>query len=259
MDAFGGKKIEKFSDSTCVEQEDFLVNEVAVAIIYNGKPHVVVMCTPQNIEDFIYGFSLTEGIIKRYEHIISIEIKVVSLGIEVYVEIVPELVHRLDMYKRQMEARTGCGICGLDRLSSVEHPLERLENKGKEVTFEAIQSAFKKSNEMQDIGRKTGASHAAFWCDLDGNILLLREDVGRHVALDKLIGAFMRLSIDISNGFCLVTSRASYEMVQKAIIAKIPCMAAISAPTYRAVDLAVKHNLTLWGFVRKGSGNRYSS
>ena len=239
-------------------EDDFLLNEKPVSIVYNGYPHVVIMCTPKDLEDFIYGFSFTEGIVNRAEEILSIHLDLRENGVVAEVEILPECIIRLESRKRQMSARTGCGICGLDSLDQVVRPLKKIETKS-EVEINSINEALKVASDFQALNQKTGGAHGAFLCDKMGQILLVREDVGRHVAMDKLIGALIRAGIPTHDKFCLITSRASFEMVQKAICAKFNLLVAISAPTLMAVNLAKEHQIKLAAFSRVNKINVYSS
>ncbi len=236
--------------------EDDVLIERPVSLIYNGVPHVVIMCTPQDLVDFIYGFSLTEGIVMNRDDIRSIDIHPKLHGIEVRIEVTPLCFSRIEGRKRQMSARTGCGICGLDTLTEVVR-----EQKPIDFNFAlneiAIDTALVNASQMQVMNQKTGGAHAAFFVADDGTILLMREDVGRHVALDKLIGAMMQQNFDRTSGFILTTSRASFEMVQKAVAARVGLLVTMSAPTSMAIDLAQKMQLKLAAFTRVGKINLY--
>lgn len=244
-------------DDHC-EKDDCLISEEAVQFIYNGVPHLVMMCTPTDLEDLAYGFSLTEGIVQTVQQILSVAIKETMVGIELHIEIDPILMSRLEGNQRKMSARTGCGVCGVENLSLVEKTLVELA-PAESMTYECIQQALCQSHDVQVYGQQTGASHAAFLCDRKGDIIITREDVGRHVALDKLIGALMQSKIDVNKHFILMSSRASFEIVQKTIAIRVPVLVTMSAPTDKAVQLAKKYHLSLWGFARKGRVNCYAT
>ncbi|GAA5103389.1 formate dehydrogenase accessory sulfurtransferase FdhD [Wohlfahrtiimonas larvae] len=240
------------------EKDDCLISEEPIQFIYNGVPHLVMMCTPTDLEDLAYGFSLTEGIVQSPQQILSVSVQCTHMGVELHIEIEPILMSRLEGNQRKMSARTGCGVCGVENLSLVEKTLVELASV-EPITYESIQNALSQSNDVQKYGQQTGASHAAFLCDRKGDIILTREDVGRHVALDKLIGAMMQSGVNVESVFILMSSRASFEIVQKTIAIKIPILVTMSAPTDKAVQLAKKYHLSLWGFARKGRVNCYST
>ena len=221
--------------------------EVPVALVYNGISHVVMMATPQNLEEFALGFSLTEAIIQSPVELYGIEIVEAEQGIELQIRISEHRFQALKQWRRNMTGRTGCGLCGAESLEQAIRLPAPLA-VGKPIAAQAINRAMAGLPKHQPINQKTGAVHAAAWADSDGNIIAVREDVGRHNALDKLIGALSEP--ERPEGFLLVTSRASYEMVQKAGWAGMTLMAAVSAPTSLAIELAQKLNITLLGFVR---------
>ena len=247
-----------YSDGNIKEKSDYLISEEPIQFIYNGIPHLVMMCTPTDLIDLAYGFSLTEGIVNSKNQIFAVEINETEVGIELHIEIEPVLMKRLEGNQRKMSARTGCGVCGVENLSLVEKTLAELSVVDP-LDYQNIQYALSQSYYVQEYGQQTGASHAAFLCDRSGEIIITREDVGRHVALDKLIGALMQKNIDKDNVFILMSSRASFEIVQKTIAARIQNLVTMSAPTDRAVQLAKKYNLSLWGFARKGRVNFYAT
>ncbi|WP_263080242.1 formate dehydrogenase accessory sulfurtransferase FdhD [Endozoicomonas sp. Mp262] len=234
---------------------DQLVEEVPVAIVYNGISHAVLMSLPSDLEDLAIGFSLTEGIIDRFEDIRGIDIVPACSGVEVAVEISSRCFQRLKSRRRNLAGTTGCGICGTEQLSHVSRELPVLE---KHLTLDAlkIDNAFDCLKQQQRLNQETGATHAAGWITDQAELVAVREDVGRHIALDKLIGYLARNHI--RGGAVLVTSRASFEMVQKAIVAGVEALFAISAVTKKAVVLADQCNLTLAGFCRPGKLSIYS-
>lgn len=258
MDAIKICNVVNYQNDDGIEKEDYLISEEPIQFIYNGVPHLVMMCTPIDLEDLAYGFSLTEGIVQSTSQILSVKIIETAVGIELNIEIEPILMSRLEGNQRKMSARTGCGVCGVENLSLVEKTLSKLESV-EPLNYEAIQNALMQSYSAQEFGQQTGASHAAFLCHRNGDIILTREDVGRHVALDKLIGAITQLNVDMNDVFILMSSRASFEIVQKTIAIRIPILVTMSAPTDKAVQLAKKYHLALWGFARKGRVNCYAT
>ncbi|MNG88076.1 formate dehydrogenase accessory protein [compost metagenome] len=229
--------------------------ETPVALVYNGIAHTVMMCSPTELEDFAIGFSLSEGIIDSLQDIHDIEQVASCQGIEVHVTLANRCVHRLKEKRRTLTGRTGCGICGSESLDQVVRTLPRLPDSQRlEVTL--IDKVLETLRPLQLLGQSTGATHAAVHLDGAGNILAIREDVGRHIALDKLVGHLCRSGR--RDGAILVTSRASFEMVQKCASAGIEILLAISAATELAVERAEQTGLTLVGFCRPGRAEIYS-
>ena len=238
--------------------EEIVAEEVAVALVYNGISHAVMMATPCDLEDFARGFSLTERIVERPSEIYDIEVEPAGRGIEVRLEIAAQRMAGLQERRRSLAGRTGCGLCGAENLAQVvRHPAPL--GAGCMISPVAVHRAFAQLTARQPIQALTGAVHAAAWADASGQVLLVQEDVGRHNALDKLIGALATQAVDVSHGFAIVTSRASYEMVQKAASYGITLLAAISAPTGLAIDLARETGLTLLGFTRQDSHVIYAN
>ncbi|QFU22236.1 formate dehydrogenase accessory sulfurtransferase FdhD [Shewanella eurypsychrophilus] len=236
-------------------ETDLLVVETPIALIYNGISHVVLMCTSDDLEELAVGFSLTEGIIEHYHDIHDIEVVRSCNGIELHIELANRCLSKLKNHRRNLVGRTGCGICGTESLERFEKPLSKLAFT---LSFhvEHIDIALEQLNQHQQLNALTGATHAAAYVSTSGELLAIREDVGRHIALDKLIGYIA--SNKLTGGVILVTSRASYEMVQKTITAGVEVLLAISAATEMAVTLAKENNLTLIGFCRPGRANIYS-
>ncbi|ATE61512.1 formate dehydrogenase accessory sulfurtransferase FdhD [Thauera sinica] len=237
--------------------QDTLVEEIAVALVYNGISHAVMLTTPSDLEDFAYGFSLTEGIVSRRQDIYGMDIVTTGEGIEVRIELAAERFAHLKLRRRSLAGRTGCGLCGVDSLSAAMRPVAPLTHRFA-LSRRALARALDELGHDQPLHRKTGGAHAAAWAAADGEVLLVREDVGRHNALDKLIGALLRWGGDPRDGFVVVTSRASYEMIYKTAAAGIGALAAVSAPTAHAVRLALDAGLTLVGFARGGRGTAYT-
>ncbi len=239
-------RLEAGSASAVVEQ---IAEEAPIALIYNGVPHVVVMASPADLEDLVLGFSLSEGIIGAAAELGGLEIVPERTGCSAYASIPPARVAGIEQRRRNMTARTGCGICGAETIEQALREVPRVKAHQR-VTTQAIAAAMKQLPARQTLNAQTGATHAAAWVDLDGEIQQVREDVGRHNALDKLIGALAAGHIDTALGFAVITSRASYEMVQKAAMAGIGLLAAVSAPTALAVRVARTAGITLAGFAR---------
>jgi len=234
------------------DDTDALATEVAVALEYNGISHATMLATPADLEDFAYGFSLSEGIIGQAQDLRGVEVAPdpCGLGIVVSIEISSACEHRLKERRRALTGRTGCGLCGVDSLPEVVRPLPPVQ-AGRPVALTALFNAQQAMRAQQHLHDDTGATHAAGWAGRDGTLHLVREDVGRHNALDKLIGALARRhDLPVGDGMALVSSRASFEMVQKSAAAGIDVLAAISAPTALAADLATRLNVALAGFMR---------
>ena len=240
------------ADKQLIKVTDQLAEEVPIALVYNGVSHAVMLASPQDLEDFALGFSITESILQDKSELYDIEVKQHDQGIELHLNIASERFMRLKERRRSMAGRTGCGLCGTESLTQVFHlPTSTNVNTERQNTLE-INSVFRAHHDIQTkqaMQQKTGATHACAWADDAGDIQFLREDVGRHNALDKLLGALCKA--DVRGGFVLTTSRASYEMVQKLIMAGFDTLAAISAPTGLAVRIAEAYGVTLLGFVRE--------
>jgi FdhD protein len=231
------------------EGSDFVATETAVAIVYNGISHAVMMASPNDLEDFALGFSLSEGILTSPKQLLDCEQIKTDKGIELALTIIAEPFATLKERRRNLVGRTGCGLCGAESLEqAITTPNSITADLN--ISHSALQRAIAVLGGEQQLQQQTGAVHGAAWCSKKGEILLLREDVGRHNALDKLLGAISKQ--DPAEGFVLVTSRASYEMVSKTASANIPLLAAVSAPTSLAIELAQTAALTLVGFSRTG-------
>lgn len=241
--------VEKWRDVRRFATTDFVAEEIPAALEYNGISHAVMLVTPSDLEDFALGFSLTEGILTSPEEMYSCEVSGDENGIRVGIEISSERMFGLKERRRTLAGRTSCGLCGTETLAQAIRIPSAIRSTASFST-KVMHAAFEQMEKMQQLQHKTGATHAAAWLAADGRVTLIREDVGRHNALDKLIGALYRLKVDISSGAVIVTSRASYEMVQKAASAGIGLLAAVSAPTALAIRIAQTTGLTLVGFVR---------
>lgn len=249
------------SDSLVEEGSELVADEVPVALAYNGITHAVMLASPLDLEDFALGFTLGERIVRQRRDVYGIEVEHTPRGIAIAIEIASGAVARMKGARIARTGKTGCGLCGVDSLEYFEQeaclpdprtplaapPADRIDPA-------ALRRAMGELAARQQLHQATGAVHAAGWAGVDGELLCVREDVGRHNALDKLVGALARTGTPPQEGFAVVTSRASFEMVQKAARAGFGLLAAISAPTALAVKMAEGAGLTLAGFVR---GSRY--
>ena len=224
-------------------------DETPIGISYNDRPHAVVMATPEDLEDLAIGFTLTESI-AEISDIEDVTVEEREEGVAVNVVLKPMAEQSLALArKRSLEGRSSCGLCGVTKLSDTVRTLRPVA-EGPQVSRTAIHAALTALEDAQQLGRVTRATHAAAWADIDGKLLLVREDVGRHCALDKSIGAAIAEGLDPSQCFVVVTSRCSYEMVEKTAMAGIPLLVAISAPTGLAIRKAEEAGLTLIALAR---------
>lgn len=229
-----------------------LANEVPVAIEFDGAPYAVMMVTPADLEDFAVGFALSERIVAEANEIARIDIRYGARGIGIDLRLQQERSARLAERRRALPGQSGCGLCGI---STIEEALPELTplSGAPRLTRAAIFGALNALSAGQTLNHSTGAVHAAAFCRADGTISALREDVGRHNAFDKVVGHLARRKESSGEGFALLTSRCSYELVQKAVMARIGALITVSAPTELAVQIAQKSNLTLIALARKDS------
>lgn len=239
----------QWSDGTIVDRSQQIVEETPVVIVYNAIPHVVMMATPADLEDFVTGFSVTEELIRSPADLHAVNVVRYGQGIEVQATVDDACEAVVASRSRRLSGRTGCGICGTDSIEAVMKT-PHVVRAGRPVQPAAIGRALDGLAAKQRLNAASGAVHAAAWARVDGTVEEVREDVGRHNALDKLIGALLRRAADPDTGFILVTSRASFEMVQKAAVFGAPLLAAISGPTGLAVRVAEQSGMTLVGFAR---------
>lgn len=221
--------------------------EVAVGLSFDGRPHTVLMATPDDVEDLALGFTVTEAVAKASD-VRGIEVTRNDLGILADVKLQPGAIQR-KARPRTLEGRSSCGLCGVQRLADAVRPLPRLEG-GTSISHQAVQLAVDALGDVQALGRLTRATHAAAFADGEGALVVVREDVGRHNALDKLAGAMARDGRDASQGFVLVTSRCSFEMVEKTVRMGCSILVAVSAPTDLAIRRAEESGLTLVALAR---------
>lgn len=226
-----------------------LAEETAVAISYNGSTHAVLMATPADLEDLAVGFSVTEGIVDDPDCIESITVVGYGLGLDVQLRVREDIAERLAKRRRSMAGPVGCGMCGVESLEAATRCIEPVEAT---VSFTAsnIVDAVTSLERQQDLNKATSAAHAAGFFRPANGVSVVREDVGRHNALDKLIGALLRAGVDVATGGVVVTSRLSVELLQKAAVTGCGLLAAVSAPTALAVRTAEETGVTLAAVVR---------
>ena len=245
------------------EGSELVAEEVPVAFSYNGVNHAVMLASPLDLEDFALGFTLGERIVRSPRDVYDIEVEHTARGIAIELRIAAGAMARLKGTRRARLGKTGCGLCGVDSLDYFDEDAclpDPFLARPAPASFgaAALHRAMREMAGRQALHQATGAVHAAGWAGRDGSLLCVREDVGRHNALDKLVGALARSGADVNEGFAVVTSRASFEMVQKAARAGFKLLGAISAPTALAVRMAEGAGLTLAGFVRSGKHVVYS-
>jgi FdhD protein len=243
--------VARWQQGEAVHALDQIAEEVPVAMVYNGISHAVMLATPTSLEQFALGFSLAEGILHHRRELRDIEVTQRRDGIELQMEIAQERFVALKDRRRNLAGRTGCGLCGTESLQQVMRPTHTVDTDLR-LTPDTVHAALQNLPERQSLQALTGAAHAAAWVLPNGVIAHIEEDIGRHNALDKLIGRLAQHDTDFAHGYVIVTSRASYEMVQKATTLGIAILVAVSAPTGLAIDLAQESGLTLAGFARSG-------
>jgi FdhD protein len=249
------------------EANDDVGQEWPVALVYNGISHAVMMCTPRDLEAFAVGFSLTEGIVERGSDIQDIEVYFLDKSsdgslphAEVHLQVVQQAFVAMKDKRRAMAGRTGCGVCGIESIELLDLQPERVPDTGflNRLADDAIAQAARELPAHQQLSKLTGGLHAAAWCDETGAVKYAFEDVGRHNALDKLIGHLVLQRVDTTQGFVFLSSRASYELVRKAARVGVPMLATISAPTSLAISIAQQAGLRLVSFVRENGYVEYA-
>lgn len=242
--------VARWRAGTVEQASDQVAEEVPVALTYHGVPHVVMLATPADLEDLAVGFTLSESIVGHRGEIRAVEAAQREDGaLEVRIGIAAERFSELLRRQRNLTGRTGCGLCGAQTVEEAIRNPPPVPH-GITVDGKALHQALRDLQDRQEINARTGSVHAAAWVVPDAGIQFVREDVGRHNALDKAIGAVVRAGGDFAGGYFIVTSRASYEMVQKAATVGAGFLAAVSAPTAFAIRLAEATGLTLVGFAR---------
>ena len=242
--------VERWVGGETTRTTDQVAEEAPVALMYHGVPHVVMLATPADLTDYAYGFTLSEELVASADEIRAVEVEPTSEAIEVRVSIAWERFPELLRRRRNLAGRTGCGLCGQETVTEAIRDRSRVAG-GPRVSAADLHAAIVALESLQPLNARTGSVHAAAWVIPGRGICCVREDVGRHNALDKVIGAIVRARLDVGAGYLLVTSRASYEMVQKAATVGITFLAALSAPTAMAIRYAERAGLTLVAFARR--------
>ena len=255
---FGRYAARRFEHGGSQGGEESLVEETPIALNYNEQPHAVMLATPIDLEDFAVGFSITEGIVQNAGEIIELDVVPSRQGVAIMMRIPEERAARLESLRRSLPGMGGCGLCGIEKLDAALR-LPPLVGETLRVKAQALERACRAMPALQHLGRHTGASHAAVLARADGELAIAREDAARHSAMDKLVGHLARSGLAASDGFVLMSSRASYELVQKAASAGFELMAAVSAPTGLAVRVAQATGVTLIGFARDGRFTCYAN
>ncbi|MGE0420605.1 MAG: formate dehydrogenase accessory sulfurtransferase FdhD [Acetobacteraceae bacterium] len=236
-------------DGVAVPRARPVAEETPVALTYQRATHAVMLASPDDLEDFAIGFSLSEGIITDPAQIVSLEVVALPDGIELRMDLASDRLHALTRRQRRIAGPSGCGLCGMDSLAEAIRPPPTVPS-GPILTPDAIATALDTLWPAQRLNQATRAAHAAaFWTPVQG-LVALREDIGRHNALDKLIGAMARQARGAADGVLLLSSRVSLEMAQKAAIMGVPVIVAVSAPTALAIDVAEAAGITLIGIAR---------
>jgi len=238
--------------------ERVVPRETPVALTYNRATHAVMLASPADLEDFAYGFSLSEGIIDQPGDILALDIVEVPDGIECRMDLAANRLDALTRRQRRLAGPSGCGLCGLDSLAAAIRPAPAVPSE-RSFTPAMIQDAMRAMPAAQTLNAATRAVHAAAFWTPERGLVALREDVGRHNALDKLSGALVRAGVVVSEGLVLLSSRISVEMVQKAAILGAPVIVAISAPTSLAIDVAKGAGMTLIGIARSDGFEVFSN
>ena len=241
--------VQQWRDGELRPAQDCLAEETPVAMVYNGVSHAVMLATAQDLEDFALGFALSEGIVEQAGELYGIEVLEQEQGMALHCSIASERFMQLKERRRTLAGKTGCGLCGAENLAQAMRYPRALNNAAK-FTSASIVSALAALPSHQLLQQQTGATHASAYVLADGSINLVREDVGRHNALDKVVGALAKAGQQDKSGFVLTTSRASFEMVQKVATAGLSMLVAVSAPTALAVRVAEQCGLCLVGFAR---------
>jgi FdhD protein len=239
--------VQRWTRGTLARTTDLVAEEMPVALVYHDVPHVVMLATPADLEDYAVGFTLSEGLVARADEIRGVEVIQGEASADVKLTVAWERFTQLLQRRRNLAGRTGCGLCGAETAEDAIRECLPVP-AGVSITAAELHAAMAQLSERQPINARTGSVHAAAWVVPGEGIQVVREDVGRHNALDKTIGALARAQADFASGYMLITSRASYEMVQKCATMGIALLVALSAPTAFAVRLAQRSGLTLVAF-----------
>jgi len=261
MDSTRQVSVQRVGDAQ--PQCDHIAAEVPVALVFNGISHAVMMATPCDLEAFALGFALSEGLLASRDECRGIEVAAGAEGaegIELQLEVSSAAAARLQARRRSLAGRTGCGLCGVESLKQLDLTPERLSPPPwvAQLSATTVLRAVAQLPALQPLNAQTGAHHAAAWATPEGEITQVMEDVGRHNALDKLLGQRALDRQPFDSGFIVMSSRASYELVRKCTRLGVPVLATISAPTTLAVDMARQAGLQLYGFCRGEQAVRYA-
>ena len=237
--------------------EEEVAVEVPVALTVNGISQAVMLATPADLEDFALGFGLGEGWFTTRHELLDVEAQARPEGIELALTVTAACEQRLKTRRRTLIGRTGCGLCGVESLALMGS-LRPAQVSAPALVRGALDCALAALPAAQPMNARCGGLHGAAWCRLDGELVLAREDIGRHNALDKLIGALACQGVNARDGFVLMSSRASFELVHKTAMAGSGLLACISAPSSLAISTAQSLGMQLWAFVRKGRATRYA-
>ncbi|HEY8538235.1 MAG TPA: formate dehydrogenase accessory sulfurtransferase FdhD [Steroidobacteraceae bacterium] len=241
--------VQVWEDGKLEDVADVVAEERPVGLLYQGIPHVVMLASPADLEDLGVGFTLSEGIAQDPSDILSVGVSQTDDSLTVNLGISSRSFAALLRQRRNLAGRTGCGLCGVENVEDAIRTPKHV-GKGIRISSAELHAQLAALQDLQPVNARTGSVHAAAWALPGKGIQVVREDVGRHNALDKVIGALVRTGKDPGEGYFIITSRASFEMVQKAAMVGASLVAAVSAPTALAIDVAVKNGVTLVGFAR---------
>jgi len=241
--------VQRWTRGAVARTTDQVAEEMPVALVYHDVPHVVMLATPADLDDYAVGFTLSEGLVAHVDEIRCVEVIPGEASVDVKISVAWERFTQLLQRRRNLTGRTGCGLCGAETADDAIRECGPVP-AGVSITAAELHEAMAQLSGRQPINARTGSVHAAAWVVPGKGIQVVREDVGRHNALDKTLGALARTKADFAAVYMLITSRASYEMVQKCATVGVPLLVALSAPTAFAVRLAQRAGLTLVAFAR---------
>ncbi|MBS0612645.1 MAG: formate dehydrogenase accessory sulfurtransferase FdhD [Proteobacteria bacterium] len=245
------RPVQRYTRGVITHVTDTVAEEVPVALVYQGVPHVVMLASPADLEDFAVGFTVSEGLVANASEVLEVRVEPGEHAVDVHLRIAPARFSALLQQRRNLTGRTGCGLCGAETLEQALRPVAAVQ-AGAPIDVEELHAALRELSSRQPLNAQTGSVHAAGWVSAGVGLICVREDVGRHNALDKTLGALLRAGADLNSGYMLITSRASFEMVQKSATAGVSLLAAVSAPTGLAISVAEKTGMGLIGFARAG-------
>jgi len=243
----------RLSGNSSTNANDSVAVETPIALVINGEPYVVMMATPKDLKDFAIGFCITENLITTAKDIRYLDIAPCETGLQIHIRFNAQTKSDKQRHQRNLTGRSGCGLCGTALIEDAVRNTPTV-NSTLSLSLNIISKALVQLEQNQPIKSITGAVHAAAWFDETGQLIYIREDIGRHNALDKLVGKlYTDNTVKLDLGFIVITSRASYEMVTKSAFAGVSILVAVSAPTSLAIEIAEKSCLTLIGFARDAS------